>query len=760
MTPERLRLLIVEDEEAHIEAIRRAFDAAGGKVDIRTAGTLREYLELVSENPIDIALIDLNLPDGRAVEVLTHPPEDGPFPIIVMTAFGNQQVVVEVMKAGALDYMVKSPEAFAMLPRTVEVALREWKLLQKHKDVQQRLRMTQRCVDHASDPIFWVSSHGRILYANEAACSKLGYTPDEFLAMSVADLDPNLPADVWPDHWAELKRRGSVVLESQHRTKDGRAFPVEVSANFLDFSGTEIGFAFTRDITERKQAEAVTHEMEGLLNTVGRIAKIGGWKMDLIARKATWTQGTHDIVEIAPGQPIPGPDEHVNYYLPEYRPLVTEAMRALIEDDKPLDFEAQLRTAKGNVKWCRAVGRAVRKGGRTVEIYGTFQDITERKRAEDSVRQAEERYRSIFENAIEGIYQSSPDGRVLNANPAMAAIHGYASPEEFIADIHDAGQQLYVDSSRRAEFKRLMEDRGKVVGFETCVRRKDGRLIWISANARAVRGADGRILCYEGTVQDITERKRAEEAIQKLNNELEQRVRNRTAQLEAANKELEAFSYSVSHDLRAPLRGINGFANILTEDYAPRLDDEGRRVLKTISDEAVRMGQLIDELLAFSRIGRQAMQSAEVDMTAMARHEFDKCAKQAPGRDIRLQLHPLPPAQCDPHLLPHVWTNLISNAVKYTRGKPVAEIEITGRVDGGELVYCVKDNGAGFDMRYVDRLFGVFQRLHANTEFEGTGVGLALVKRVIERHGGRVWAEGKIGEGAAFYFKLPAGGSQ
>jgi light-regulated signal transduction histidine kinase (bacteriophytochrome) len=172
------------------------------------------------------------------------------------------------------------------------------------------------------------------------------------------------------------------------------------------------------------------------------------------------------------------------------------------------------------------------------------------------------------------------------------------------------------------------------------------------------------------------------------------------------------------------------------------------------------MGQLIDKLLTFSRVGRQAMQLADVDMAAMARHVFDECMRQASGRDIRLRLHSLAPAHADPHLLPHVWSNLVSNAIKYTRNTPAAEIEICGKLEGGELTYCVKDNGAGFDMRYVDRLFGVFQRLHADTEFEGTGVGLALVRRIIERHGGRVWAEGKVGEGAAFYFTLPAVGSQ
>ena len=260
----------------------------------------------------------------------------------------------------------------------------------------------------------------------------------------------------------------------------------------------------------------------------------------------------------------------------------------------------------------------------------------------------------------------------------------------------------------------------------------------------------------EALRREVEERRKAEDEVRRLNIELERRVHERTAQLEAANKELEAFSYSVSHDLRAPLRGINGFASVLAEEHAKQLDEESRRLLGIIRSEASRMGQMIDELLTFARLGRQSMLRGQVDMAALAQSVFDQCATQATGRQIRLKLHPLPSAQGDAAMLSHVWANLISNAIKYTRLKPAAEIEIAGRADDNNgITYCVKDNGAGFDMRYGHKLFRVFQRLHAETEFEGTGIGLALVQRIVQRHGGRVWAEGRINEGAAFYFSLP-----
>ena len=253
------------------------------------------------------------------------------------------------------------------------------------------------------------------------------------------------------------------------------------------------------------------------------------------------------------------------------------------------------------------------------------------------------------------------------------------------------------------------------------------------------------------------QRQQAEEDVRKLNAELERRVQERTAKLEELNQELGAFSYSVSHDLRAPLRTINGFASILAEDYAPRLDEKGHRLLGTICGEVNRMDKMIGELLEFSKLGRQSMHMGEMDMTALAQSAFDQCAAQAPGRDIQFKLHPLSTTRGDEAMFSHVWGNLISNAIKYTRTKPMAEIEITGRADdSGGIVYCVKDNGVGFDMKYVERLFGVFQRLHSEADFEGTGVGLALAQRIVQRHGGRIWAKSTLNKGATFFFTLPA----
>ncbi len=226
-------------------------------------------------------------------------------------------------------------------------------------------------------------------------------------------------------------------------------------------------------------------------------------------------------------------------------------------------------------------------------------------------------------------------------------------------------------------------------------------------------------------------------------------------QLEAANKELEAFSYSVSHDLRAPLRAVDGFARMVLEDYAEKLDAEGRRQLRVIRDGAQKMGRLIDDLLGFSRLGRREMALADVDMMALVRDVAEELRKLETARIIEIAIAPLPATHGDPAMLRQVWANLLSNAIKFTRPRAPARIEVGGWTDGAESIYRVKDNGAGFNMEYADKLFGVFQRLHGPDEFEGTGVGLALVQRIVHRHGGRIWAEGKVNEGAAFSFALP-----
>lgn len=379
-------------------------------------------------------------------------------------------------------------------------------------------------------------------------------------------------------------------------------------------------------------------------------------------------------------------------------------------------------------------------------LQGLELRIAERKQAEQALRESEERLRRFSEVSNEGIFFHH-QGTIVDVNQKIAAMFGYTQDELI-------GRHLIDFVGPAAREVTLQHLQGKMIEpYESLGLRKDGTEFYIEVQARSYefQGQPMRVV----NIRDITERKQAEEEIRHLNEDLEQRVIDRTAQLEIANKEMEAFAYSVSHDLRAPLRAINGFVNILIEDYTPVLNQEGVGICTVIRDETTRMNQLIDDLLVLSRLNRTEMQKLPIDMQAMANAVFSELTYTDNLQRVEFQLGDLPSTAGDPGLIRQVWMNLLDNAIKFSSKKEQAVIRVNGKQEAGEVIYSVHDNGAGFEMQYVDRLFDVFQRLHSEKDFEGTGIGLAIVQRIIQRHGGRVWAEGAVGNGAAFFFSLP-----
>jgi PAS domain S-box-containing protein len=377
----------------------------------------------------------------------------------------------------------------------------------------------------------------------------------------------------------------------------------------------------------------------------------------------------------------------------------------------------------------------------------------DRIQAERALRVANVYNRSLIEASLDPLVTIGEDGKITDVNAATESATGF-SREKLIGT--DFANYFTQPQEARTGYRKVIEN-GMVRDYPLTICHHSGKTVDVLYNAAVYKDAEGNVSGVFAAARDITERKLAEQEIRRLNAELEQRVIQRTAQLEAANNELEAFAYSVSHDLRAPLRHIDGFIELLEKDPGLAVSKASAHYLEAISDSAKHMGNLIDELLAFSRMAHEELRATKICMKSLAEQVVGELGHEVEGRNIRCTVHELPSVAADPTMMRLVFVNLISNAQKFTRNRQVAEIEVGAlESDGKEFVFFVRDNGVGFDMQYEHKLFGVFQRLHRKDEFEGTGIGLANVRRIVSRHGGRTWAEGVVGGGATFYFSLPA----
>ncbi len=600
-----------------------------------------------------------------------------------------------------------------------------------------------------------LDSSRRVRSWNPAAERMLGWTAREVL-------EAKLPLE-FPDQARELERYAARVLAGETfagigastRHRDGTTIELSLSAAPLhDRAGQITGLvAISQDVTaERRVAQALKVSEERFRTLVEACP-------DPIFIQA---EGKFEYVNPA-GLQLYGADTPEQLLGQSVLDRIYPAGREGIAQRIKLINESRQSAPKIETVWLRLNGEEVPvesfgaplpgKVGGGALVFG--RDLTERRRAQSALEESERRLRRAITFSPFPTMLHAEDGTVLQLSHSWCEISGYSQEE--LGTTRDWARLAYGPQAQLLEthIAGLYGLRGKVTEGDFHIRTRAGaRRIWEFSSAPLGRLSDGRRLVISVAI-DVTERRQAEDELCRLNVDLERRVSERTRELEASNKEMEAFSYSVSHDLRAPLRAIDAYGRILAAEHAAQIDAAGRHLLDVVITEAGRMRVLIDDLLTLSRLGRQSLRPQQISMDQMVDDLIRELRVRHPERRIEFVRENLPAAWGDASLLQRALVNLLDNAVKYTSRQPEARIEITASVSAEEQAFHIKDNGAGFDMRYKDKLFKVFQRLHPESEFEGTGVGLALVKRVVERHGGRVWAEGQLGQGATFSFSLP-----
>lgn len=628
---------------------------------------------------------------------------------------------------------------------------------ERNKALRESEERFRAIMDNTINVVYLKTPEGRYLFINRIYEDLFHVKNEDVRGKTDHDLFPKEVADAFREN--DLKAFESPVpLEFEETVPVDIERRVYLSVKFrlLDEDGNPYAIAgISTDITELKRSQEALRKSEASLANAQRIAGLGNWEYDLLAMKGAWSEETYSLFGIKKEEWTNGYDDFMRVLHPDYKEMVARTIEKSCATGRAYSMDYKIVRPDGIERIMHEEGEVTCIDDTPVKLSGTVQDITERVKAGEALRISEASLANAQRIAHIGNWDWNIPANELRWSDEIYRIFGVA-PQEFGAT-YDAFID-YVHPDDREFVGRAVSDAllgKKPYSIDHRIVLSGGAEKIVHEQAEVIFDEAGRAVKMSGTVQDVTERKRAEEEVRKLNVELEQRVAGRTKELQAAYDELEAFSYSVAHDLRAPLRIIEGFSRILLKEYDKSLDSTGRDYLARVQGASQRMGQLIDALLKLSHVMRTGITREDVDLSALAGNVAEELKKSQPERRAAFVIKEGLLAKGDPSLLRLVLENLIGNAWKFTSKKEQAAIEIgIETAADGSAVYFVKDNGAGFDMKYADRLFNPFQRLHAEIEFPGTGIGLATVQRIIQRHGGRIWADGQKDRGATFYFTI------
>ena len=644
------------------------------------------------------------------------------------------------------------------------------KLAQGLRETEAR---TRAIFESALDALITMDAEGRIQDFNLAAEQMFGYKKSEAVGLPVADVV--IPAHLRDRHREGLQRylktgEANVLgrrIQMPALRADGTEFPVEFSIAVTQQPGLPPFFtAYVRDISDRVRSERATAHLAAIV----RSSDDAIVSKDLNGTVTSWNHGAERLFGYRADEMIGQP---VMKLIPPDR--ADEEWRILekISRGETIETYETIRRRKdgAHIHVSLTISPLLDAQGNVIGASKIARDITGRIEQEAVLTQSRERLwqalqyqEAIVSNMGEGLYTVNRQGLVVSMNHAAEKLFGWTKEELVGRKMHDVTHYKHPDGrpfpAEDCAGLQVVRSGVPLLNHEDVFIRKDGSFFDVVYSSSPIRSSGDEITGLVVVFHDVTEQKRAEQALRDRDRALtaaNDELNQQRAGLAEANNELQSFSYSVSHDLRAPLRTIDAYVRIVEEDHAPLLSDEVRRCLGIIRKAAGQAGQLIDDLLEFSRLGRIGMDFRPTKMTELAREVAAELALMQPERTIDLTIGDLPLCNGDWRLLKLVWANLLSNAYKFTRTRPLAQVEIGWLPDDRQseaCVYYIKDNGVGFDMKYVHKLFGVFQRLHLKDQFEGTGVGLAIVQRIVQRHGGRVWAEGKVDGGATIFFSL------